>query len=86
MITQLMQIAPNMARVISKVHTVRCETVCRCSVLYQEYLKQLRGKGQFMNDMRLSTVFMNGVKSRFVPNVCSDQGNKVTRASPAHKN
>ena len=35
--------------------------------------------------MRLSTGFMNGVTSLFVPNLCPDKDNKVTGASPAHK-
>ena len=35
--------------------------------------------------MLLYTGFMNGVTSRFVPNLCSDQGNKVGRAPPTKK-
>ena len=38
-----------------------------------------------MNEMRLSTGFMNGVKSLFVPNLYSDQGNKVGGAPPTKK-
>ena len=33
-----------------------------------------------MNEMRLSTSFMNGVTSLFVPNLCPDHNNKVTGA------
>ena len=38
------------------------------------------GKAQIMNEMRLYTGFMNGVTSLFVPNLCSEQDNKVSRA------
>ena len=43
------------------------------------------GKGFSMNEMHLSTGFMNGVTSLFVPNLCSDQGNKVAGTSPPTK-
>ena len=40
-----------------------------------------------MNEMRLSTGFMNGVKSLFVLKLCLDNHNKVALANgPTHKN
>ena len=35
------------------------------------------GKAQIMNEMLLHAGFMNGVTSLFVPNLCSEQDNKV---------
>ena len=43
---------------------------------------KLREKGRFINEMRLSTGFMNEVTSRFVPPLCSRQDNKVYGAVP----
>ena len=37
----------------------------------------LRGGGRFINEMRLSTGFMNGVTSLFVPNISLDHDNNV---------
>ena len=36
------------------------------------------GKAQIMNEMRLYAGFMNGVTSLFVPNLCSEQNDKVS--------
>ena len=38
------------------------------------------GKAQIMNEMLLYAGFMNGVTSLFVPNLCSEQDNKVSGA------
>ena len=38
------------------------------------------GKAQIMNEMLLDAGFMNGVTSLFVPNLCSEQNNKVSGA------
>ena len=44
------------------------------------------GNGLFMNEMRLSTGFMNDVTSLFVPKLCLDNHNKVAVANgPTHK-
>ena len=40
------------------------------------------GKAQIMNEMLLDAGFMNGVTSLFVPNLCSEQDNKVSGAFP----
>ena len=46
----------------------------------------LRGGGWFMNEMCVSTGFMNGVTSLFVPNLCLDHDNNVATANgPTHK-
>ena len=37
-------------------------------------------KAQIMNEMLLFAGFMNGVTSLFVPNLCSEQDNKVSGA------
>ena len=43
------------------------------------------GNCLFMNEMRLSTGFMNDVTSLFVPKLCLDNHNKVTVANgPTH--
>ena len=38
------------------------------------------GKAQIMNEMLVYAGFMNGVKSLFVPKLCSEQDNKVSGA------
>ena len=45
------------------------------------------GNGLFMNEMLLSTGFMNYVTSLFVPKLCFDNHNKVAVANgPTNKN
>ena len=45
------------------------------------------GKGEIMNEMRLYTGLLNGVTALFVPNLCSEQYNKVNGAmAPPTKN
>ena len=47
----------------------------------------LRRGGRFMNEMCVSTGFMNRVTSLFVPNLCLDHHNNVAAANgPTHKN
>ena len=43
---------------------------------------QLRQKGRVINEMRLSTSFMNEVTSLFVPPLCFRQDNNVSGAVP----
>ena len=43
---------------------------------------KLREKGRFINEMCLSTCFMNEVTLRFVSPLCSRQDNKVSGATP----
>ena len=43
------------------------------------------GNGLFMNEMRLSTGFMNDVTSLFVTKLCLDNHNKVAVANPQKK-
>ena len=44
------------------------------------------GKAQIMNEMGLYTGFKNGVTSLFVPNLCSEQDNKVSGAQTHNYN
>ena len=49
---------------------------------YSTQPAKLREKGRFINEMSLSTGFMNEVTSRFVPPLCFRQDNKVSGAAP----